>query len=116
MNEDQMAYLADCLVKYHVSSFKVRTYQVAQSGTTFELPVAIELNNFRRRLTSEYSDVDLLSQGVALKDIVDRGSKRITELVVEAQTAENPELQLKEAKKIRSEMIAAEQMLEKLHG
>lgn len=116
MEDEQAIYLADCLVKYHINAFKIRTYNIAKAENINELPVTRELINFRRRVTSDYSDIDLLSQAAALKDIIDRGAKKISELVVEAQSAEDPNKQLKEAKRIRSEMNAAEEMLEKLNG
>ena len=115
MKDEQIVYLADCLVKYHVNSFKIRTYNLATPGVT-TLPVAIELNNLRRRLSADYETIDAMSQAVALKDILDRGQERIKELVLEAQHAADPKIQLEEAKKIRSQMAAAEEMLEKLNG
>ncbi|MCW3976656.1 MAG: hypothetical protein NWE77_01855 [Candidatus Bathyarchaeota archaeon] len=115
MNDEQTVYLADCLIKYHVNSFKVRTYKLASAGTA-TLPIAVELNNLKRRLSADYEPIDLMSQAVALKDIIDRGKTRITELIDEAQVAEDPNVQLEEAKKVRREMKAAEEMLEKLNG
>jgi hypothetical protein len=115
VNDEQTVYLADCLIKYHVNSFKVRTYQLATPGVV-SLPVAIELNNLKRRLSADYEPIDLMSQAVALKDIIDRGNSRIADLIVEAQSAEDPNAQLEEAKKVRREMKAAEEMLEKLNG
>jgi hypothetical protein len=115
MNNEQLAYLANCLVKYHSNSFKIRSYQVA-SGGVYQLPVIVELRNLQRRVQSDYSGVDLLSQAAALNDIIERGQKRINDLVVEAQSSEDPNIQLKEAKKVRREMKAAEEMLENLHG
>jgi hypothetical protein len=114
MNEEQMAYLSECLIQYHANSFKIRTYGIAKAGGVYALPVAIELRNFRNRLLSDYSDVDLLSQALALRDIMDRGKDKIFDLVKEAEESEDPKEQLAEAKKIRKEMAAAQEMLERL--
>ena len=115
MNDQIMAGVAKALIQYHRNSLRIRTFS-HYVMPEMDRPVCGEMDNLSKRLTSDYSAIEMLLQMDGLNSIIKIGSEELDKIYESAVETEEASIFLEKAQEVYGEVSAARKLLEMLDG